>query len=246
MPLVGTQGSLSSKGFGEFKSGSSVFLLTSSGSVQNYNLASQATAAGWNGSSQIIFTNNGTIGSSSTGTAGLIISGSFPGGVTIYNTSYIVGAGGNTNSAGGTAIQITSFTSPSNILFYNTGIVGGGGGGGVSGYATAGGGAGYIAGSGYNSGSLTTGGYGAGAPCVGGGYGGGIGSAGGPGGGGGGGGLGAPGGQGASCYGDPDPYDPGGIRFGGYVGSQPAAGAATVGGANITWMQTGSRYGALN
>lgn len=189
------------------------------------------------------------IGSSSTASAALSISG-FTSGDTlvVINNGYIVGRGGNggngSSGPGGVGGLALSVSYPTKVT--NNGIIGGGGGGGGAGaghywnvgsQATpnwittmgdgGGGGAGYIAGSGGTgsqpgiAGSLTAGGVGG----VGGGTngmaysgasGGGLGSAGGA------------------------PADGGGGGSGG------GGGACTSGNSNITWLATGSRYGALN
>jgi hypothetical protein len=157
------------------------------------------------------------VGSASTGSFGLTISGWAAGDrVYLVNNGYIVGAGGNGNGgAGGPALSTSIAT-----FITNNGTIGGGGGagGGSQAYSysggghppstvyvaavTGGGGAGSVAGS--PGGTLTAGG----------------------GGGGGGGALGAAGGS--STWG------------GG------AAGAATSGNAKITWVTAGTRLGALN
>lgn len=178
------------------------------------------------------------IGSTSTGSAGLSISGFTAGdSVNVINNGYIVGRGGNGgsgNGGGGSGGLALSVSYPTKIT--NNGIIGGGGGGGggSSNYSNTsgptctrttsyyggsggGGGAGYIAGSG-GGGANYNGNVGA------------AGSAGsltaGGGGASSGGGLGSAGGS--SSYG------------GG------AAGACTSGNSYITWLATGSLYGALN
>lgn len=102
----------------------------------NADLRSLALAAGWNGSSAVIATVNSGIYiySTSTGTAGLTINGSWPGGVTLVNNGYIMGMGGaggvygvSSGTAGGSAISIGV-----NCTITNNSYIGGGGGGGAS------------------------------------------------------------------------------------------------------------------
>lgn len=125
------------------------FAFTISSNQTNANLASLATAAGWNGSSKLIATiGSGVyISSNSTGTPGLTVNGSFPGGVELVNNGFIIGMGGNggngpsayqnsfsggTNgSAGGLALSVSSAVS-----ITNNGTIGGGGGGGGGGTAS--------------------------------------------------------------------------------------------------------------
>jgi hypothetical protein len=66
----------------------------------NVDLRTAALNAGWNGTSRVIATNNGTINSGSTGSYALTISGSFPGGVEFINNGLIVGRGGNGGKGG--------------------------------------------------------------------------------------------------------------------------------------------------
>jgi len=102
------------------------------------NLATLATAAGWNGSDYLVATNDAIISSNTTGTAALTIDDSFPNGILLINTGYIVGMGGNGGHAegnggtsegyaGGNAISVSS-----NASINNTGTIAGGGGGGGS------------------------------------------------------------------------------------------------------------------
>lgn len=139
----------------------------------NADLRTLAINAGWNQSSAVVATVNAGvyIYSTSTGTAGLTISGSWPGGVTLVNNGYIMGMGGkgggygqSAGYAGGNAISLGVSCSITN----NSYIGGGGGGGaGVSdtgGYNRGGGGgAGGGAGGDIYYGSLYAGGAGGGA-----------------------------------------------------------------------------------
>lgn len=123
------------------------FAFTISSNQTNANLASLATAAGWNGSSKLVATiGSGVyISSNSTGTPGLTVNGSFPNGVSLVNNGFIVGMGGAggkgggnggagyaTNavagSSGGLALSVSSAVS-----ITNNGTIGGGGGGGGGG-----------------------------------------------------------------------------------------------------------------
>lgn len=131
------------------------FGLTIAADASNINVATAATAAGWNGSSKLTVTiNSGVyVSATSTGNAAMTISGSFPGGLFVVNNGYIVGmggAGGNGKSisfsipspteyggtnggAGGTALSVSSAVS-----FTNNGTIAGGGGGGGGGAISAG------------------------------------------------------------------------------------------------------------
>lgn len=233
---------------------SSTFTFTLTGGT-NVNLRSAAIAAGWPGSGAVNATMPAayTIQSASPGSAALVIDGAWPGGVTFNNAGLIVGRGGNggngSNSppsagagapgaSGSTAISITSAVS-----INNTGTIAGGGGGGGGGggkqtgfktitYIGGGGGGGGIgistAGSGGSgrppgtNGTATSAGTG-GVPGSGnnGGNGGGYGSVG-----------------VAGTPGAPSPGPGGGAG---------AAGAATQGAPTyVTWIATGTRYGAIN
>ncbi len=143
------------------------FSFTISSSQTNADLRTLAVNAGWNQSTKVIATIASGIycSSNSTGTPGLTISGSFPGGVELINNGLIIGRGGNggaggiytpaTNAAGnakvgsdgtsgGLALSVSSAVS-----ITNNGTIGGGGGGG--------GGGGCSWASAYNTSSLSTG-----------------------------------------------------------------------------------------
>jgi len=114
---------------------SPTFSFAISASQANANLRSLAVAAGWNQSSAVVATVNGGvyIYSTSTGTPGLTINGSFPGGVTLVNNGLIMGMGGQggqggtiSGAAGGNAISLGVSVTITN----NSYIAGGGGGGG--------------------------------------------------------------------------------------------------------------------
>lgn len=127
---------------------SNQFAFTISTNQTNANLRTLAVAAGWNESSQLVATISGgvIISSNATGTPALTIAGAFPGGVTLNNAGTIVGMGGNggnggtyfgspgggsVGSPGGTALSVSVATTVN-----NTGVLagGGGGGGGQNGY----------------------------------------------------------------------------------------------------------------
>lgn len=121
------------------------FTLTISSDASDINVATAATAAGWNGSTKLnVVVNSGIyVSATSTGNAAMTISGSFPGGLFIENNGYIVGKGGaggrgtsmgayvvsaypQAGGAGGLALSASSSVSITN----NGTIAGGGGGGG--------------------------------------------------------------------------------------------------------------------
>ena len=122
---------------------SAAFSFSFSGGT-DVNLRAQAISAGWNQSSALTATNNGTIVSSTTGGYALTINGSFPAGVAFINNGLIVGRGGNgglgsriadlvanvqpaqSGSGGGPALIASSAVTITN----NSTIAGGGGGGG--------------------------------------------------------------------------------------------------------------------
>lgn len=117
------------------------FAFTISSNQTAANLATLATAAGWNGSSQLIATIGSGVylSSNSTGTPGLTVSGSFPGGVSLINNGYIIGMGGAGGRGGGTNAGAAGSTGglalsvSSAISITNNGTIGGGGGGGGGG-----------------------------------------------------------------------------------------------------------------
>lgn len=239
------------------------FSFTISASATNVSLYTAAIAAGWNGNARVFVTidNGVTIYSTTTGSAALIISSAFPNGVNLTNNGKILGAGGTGGSggssdaggsgfAGGIGLSTVVATSITNNGIISGGgggggggggqyaldpcsgapyIYGGGGGGGGTGNGTGGsGGSGNQSGSSGNSGTLTAGG--SGGVGAGYGYGGGNGGTGGS--------YGAAGSNGAAGY--PPIY---GSAYPGGAGG--AAGACVSGNSNITWLVTGTRYGAL-
>lgn len=127
---------------------SNAFSFTISTNQTNANLRSLAVSAGWNQSTKVIATiNSGVyVSSNSTGTPGLTVNGSFPGGVDLINNGFIIGMGGAggagsatdayagtqiggaAGSVGGLALSVSSAVS-----ITNNGTIGGGGGGGGGG-----------------------------------------------------------------------------------------------------------------
>jgi hypothetical protein len=246
------------------------FTLTISSNTSDANLASLATTAGWNGTSLLNATINAgvVVSASSTGSYGLTVNGSFPAGVTLTNNGYILGMGGSggtggryakgsAGNSGGTAFLISSAITVNNA----SGVIGGGGGGGGGGdggclcsfaLGGAGGGGGRTGGTNAGGGAATGGYYmptpnppsfptpgGCGTYSS-------FGNGGSPGStfpymswpytagtyGGNGGGWGASGSTGAYVV---FPSGPSG----------GSGGAATSGASNVTWTNTGTRYGTV-
>jgi hypothetical protein len=231
------------------------FAFTIASNQTNANLRTLAVNAGWNQTSKVVATiNSGVyIGSNSTGTPALTVNGSFPGGVELTNNGFVIGMGGNggggfagygpgyNGDAGGVALSVSLAMSVT-----NNGTIAGGGGGGGGGpgrYAsgeyvytpqstTLGGGGGQSShaanssgGDAYDDGYAgTVSAAGAGRNTGNGNYGGN------------GGGWGASGAGGYTA--DPAPW--------GNSTSGGAGGAAVSGNANITYIATGTRLGALS
>jgi hypothetical protein len=118
----------------------------------NVNLRNVAISLGWDQVAVLDITNNGTITSSSTGSAALSIAGPFARGVKFTNSAWIVGRGGDGGygsgpgpidrtpaanyglhggggGGGGTAVHVNTAVT----IFNNSAIFGGGGGGGGGG-----------------------------------------------------------------------------------------------------------------
>ena len=244
------------------------FFFTITSDQTNANLATLATAAGWDSAAQLIATigSGVVISSNSTSTPALTVSGAFVNGVQLINNGYIIGmagaggrglnsntTGGTAGSAGGTALSVSSA-----ISINNAGTIGGGGGGGGGGGSYSpdlgggGGGGGQTGrtssgagGAGTTTGSSLSRGSSAGS----------TGSFSGAGAGG----LGAAypdpknhagtGGTGGSwgtagATGDPGVNEFGTVQQTGTAGG--AAGAAVTGNSNITWIATGTRYGSIS
>lgn len=136
MPILSTTGAASARAYGA--GGASLFKFTISSNQTNADLRTLALAAGWDGVSQPVATIGSGIyiSSNSTGTPALTVTGSFPNGVQLINSGYIVGmggAGGNGStqtgpgfdgSAGGLALSVSTA-----VYINNLGTIGGGGGG---------------------------------------------------------------------------------------------------------------------
>ena len=209
------------------------------------NLRTLAIAAGWDGVAPVVATNSAIISSNTTGSPALTVDGSFPAGVTLLNTGTIVGMGGAGNGGVG-GIALTASVA---ISINNSGTVAGGGGGG--GYGTPGGTGGNLGGYGGGGGGRSgltnsSGGAGQGGVVFPGSAGGsGTFSA-----------VGAAGGAGYPPYGGRGGVggDWGSTGETGINGTDPvwnspqaggAGGAAVSGNSNVTWVATGTRYGAL-
>jgi hypothetical protein len=126
------------------------FAATITSNQTNLNLRTWAIANGWNGTTAATITiNSGVyIYSTSTGTAGMTIDGSWPSGVTVINNGFILGCGGTggmnaAGSAGGNAISLGT-----SVTITNNSYIAGGGGGGGSGAAVLGGTSSYAGGGG--------------------------------------------------------------------------------------------------
>lgn len=246
--LAGAGGSGTQYSMSSFYGKSNQFAFTISTNQTNANLRTLAVNAGWNQSSKVVATiSSGVyVYSTSTGTPGLTINGSFPGGVELINNGIIAGMGGAggkgtginpyaAGSAGGLALSVSVAVSINNA----SGTIGGGGGGGGGSdsytiyypkffvtTAGAGGGGGRVNGAGGaadgqaiagNAGSLTAAGTGKSNSGAAG-----VGYASG-----GGGGFGSNGS--AAAVG----------------GAGGAAGGAVSGNSNITWLATGTRLGSI-
>lgn len=244
------------------------FALTISSNTTNANLRSLAVAAGWNQSTKVVATiNSGVIVSSnSTGTTGLVIDGSFPGGVELINNGFIIGMGGaggrgnptdsgtgmrgQPGASGGLAMSVSTAVTITN----NNIIGGGGGGGGGGGWGTeaqgkvgigGGGGGGGRTGATNSAGGVGgVAGYAYGNP-------GGAGTSSAPGAGGTGGyhpsGVyGASGGGGGTLGGSGSAGAAGTYQPANSGGSGGGGGACLTGNSNITWVTFGTRLGAIS
>ena len=259
MPILSTTGAASARAYGA--GGASLFKFTISSNQTNADLRTLALSAGWDGVSQPVATIGSGIyvSSNSTGTPALTITGSFPNGVQLINSGYIIGMGGA--GGAGASQSLSGFGSPGGVgglalsvstavYINNLGTIGGGGGGGGGGGANVYNGGGTQAGwgaagdsyyqrsraadAGTNGTSSAggTGGIGAAAPnaSYSGGYGGnGSGSWGSA-------------GSAGQVGNNPDPI--------GYVltaaGAAGAAGAAVTGNSYISWIAFGTRLGSVS
>jgi hypothetical protein len=222
------------------KSTNFTFSPTISTTVTDYDLRAAAVTAGWNQTVPLIATvtisATGVIGSSSTSTAALIWTGSYPTGSTlaVINNGYIVGRGGaggnggtggsgDAGGSGGPAMQGNYA-----ISFTNNTTIGGGGSGGTGGTGAfnfgspAGGGGGGGGGAGFGTGGSGGGGFSGGT-------------------------SGGNGGTGTATAGGTGGF--GGTPSGGAGnnGGSLGNGNCTVSGTNayITWVATGTRLGTL-
>lgn len=221
-----------------------VFNYVIAANTSNFNLRAAAVAAGWNQIAPLkatVTVNAGVyVGSPSTGAYAFDTGATFPAGssLALINNGTICGGGGaggyggtpgspNGGNGGGGG---TAFRAQAAISITNNGLIaGGGGGGGGGGYQTSSGYPDYLGGA-----NGIAGGPGAGTPS-----GGTFTTTGGNLGGASGGGWAAYGGNGAS------PPDIGGGPSG-IGGTGGPGGSCTSGNANITWVTTGSRYGAVS
>lgn len=129
---------------GDFYGASNQYSFSIASNAVSADIRALAVSDGWDEQTPLVANINSgvTLYSNSTGTGGAVVSGSFPGGVSIVNSGNITGQGGGAQTAGGPALQIT--TSDTVSVTNNSGafIAGGGGGGGGS---QGGGGAGQAA-----------------------------------------------------------------------------------------------------
>ena len=121
-------------GISNFYGASNQFAFSITSTQTNADIRSLAITAGWDQSTPLIANVDAgvVLYSNSISTGGAVVSGSFPGGVTIINSGAITGQGGSYNQAGGMALQIT--TSDTVAITNNSGaFIAGGGGGGAGG-----------------------------------------------------------------------------------------------------------------
>lgn len=123
------------------------YIATSSGGT-SIDVRASAIAAGWNGAGPLWFILTGNTYSGSTGTASLVVSGSFPKGLILQINSGVIVSGkggdgaagtygtGATGNAGGVALAVSSYTGGT-LYINNLGTLAGGGGGGGSGGGNA-------------------------------------------------------------------------------------------------------------
>ena len=241
----GTNGAVPTSGaisLSNFYGTSALFAFNITSNTTNANLRALALAAGWDGSTFVICTiNSGVVISGNTAgnsTAAMTIDGSFPTGVTLVNNGQIRGRGGNgadgtlaagaAGARGGRALGVAVAASIDNQG--NIWAGGGGGGSGATNKNTRTGGGGGGRSSNVNS----SGGIGPGNPA-----GNGTLSAAG---------SGAEGGDLAGDGGDGGNVGAAGLAGQTYTnpgGAGGAGGQAVNGNSNITWINTGSRLGAI-
>jgi len=135
---------------------SNTFLFNISSNQANLNLRTLALSAGWNGTTAVEATINAGVYvySTSTGTPGMTVNGSWPNGLTVINNGFIQGKGGNGGSAfgGAGAAGGPAISTSLSFSLQNNSFVGGGGGGGGGGRSNAGGAAGGGGGAGGGNG----------------------------------------------------------------------------------------------
>ena len=245
----GTNGAVPTSGaisLSNFYGTSALFAFNITTNTTNANLRTLALAAGWNGSSAVTCTiNSGVIISGDTAgnsTAAMTIDGSFPAGVTLVNNGQIRGRGGDgapgvtfrvgyAGYRGGRALTATVAASIDNQGNIWAGGGGGGSGGTSKDVRTGGGGGGQS--SNVNSLGGTPSGTPAGSGTL---------SAAGSGGAQGTAGVGGLGGAGGSV----GAAGSAGAAYSNVAGGAGGAGGQAVNGnSNITWINTGSRLGAI-
>ncbi len=120
----------------DFYGKSSSFAFTLSSNQENWNLRSAALTSGWDGTAQLVvnISNGVYVWSDDTSTAGLIVSGAFPGGLIVNNSGFIMGRGGNgaiytTGNPGGPGVTVSLTSGSATFNNQPSGYIGGGGGG---------------------------------------------------------------------------------------------------------------------
>lgn len=120
--------------FSEWYGAAREYALALASDVSNIDVRALAITDGWDGNEPLVINVNSdtTVYSTTTSTAGMLIAGSFPNGITINNSGAITGRGGSAGQDGGDAVEIT--TTDSVTITNNSGafIAGGGGGGAAS------------------------------------------------------------------------------------------------------------------
>ena len=143
---VPTSGAIS---MSNFYGGTSLYIYTISANTQQANVRSLAVSDGWDGASplKVLIDAGIYVWSDSISTGGIVVAGSFPAGITIENSGYIIGKGGSGgvhNSAGQSGGPALVDSTGILILLNKSGayIAGGGGGGRGNFYSSGGGGSG--------------------------------------------------------------------------------------------------------
>jgi hypothetical protein len=234
--LAGVPGSGTTIALSNFYGKSNIFSFNIASTQSDVNLRTLAIAAGWNGTTAVQATINGGVilSGSNTSSPGLVVDGSWPGGVTLINNGYINGMGGSggaQDSAGGATGGVALAVSVALTLNNASGVIAGGGGGGGAGAFTpdryvptnGGGGGGGQTGSTNSAGGLNAGAGTFSGPGAGGVY--------------------SPSGATTGNYGAAG--GAWGTAGGSASGGGGASGAAVSGNGNITWVSYGTYYGAL-